>query len=228
MIYKIKLLNEEQINDILKYYNISLFQDGKVSNQHATRDKKYNLIFDSKYHEINCQINQYITDILNQNHYVTNVFCTKLISQIYLLWYKTHMHYDYHVDANPIGGVNAHMSMSCFLSDPDEYDGGELVLRLGNTEVEYKLNAGEAIVYPTGMWHKINPVIKGDRKVFVCWFESFVPDSAVRNLIMEYNESLLNMQKKYDENSDTICDGQQVMQDFIQFSTNLNRHYGQF
>lgn len=228
MIYKIKLLNEGQVNNILKYYNISLFEDGEVSNKHATREKKHNLIFNGKYHKINCEINQYITDILNQNDYVTNVFCTKLISQIYLLWYKKHMHYDYHIDNNPIGGVNAHMSMSCFLSNPDEYDGGELVLRLGNTEVEYKLNAGEAIVYPTGLWHKINPVTDGERKVFVCWFESFVHDSSIRNLIMDYNENLLNMQKNYDENSDTVRNGHQVIHDFIQFSTNLNRHYGTF
>ena len=138
------------------------------------------------------------------------------------------MHYDYHIDNNPIGGVNAHMSMSCFLSNPDEYDGGELVLRLGNTEVEYKLNTGEAIVYPTGLWHKINPVTDGERKVFVCWFESFVHDSSIRNLIMDYNENLLNMQKNYDENSDTVRNGHQVIHDFIQFSTNLNRHYGTF
>lgn len=227
MIYKIKLLNEEQVNNILKYYDISLFEDGKVSNKNATREKKYNLIFDGRHHKINCEINQYLTDILNSNHYVTNVLCTKLISQIYLLWYKKDMHYDYHIDDNPIGGVNAHMSMSCFISDPNEYDGGELVLRLGNTEVEYKLDAGEAIVYPTGLWHKINPVTKGERKVFVCWFESFIRDSSIRNLIMEYNMNLLNMQKNYNDNSNIIENGQQVIQDFMQFSTNLNRHYGE-
>jgi hypothetical protein len=52
MIYKIKLLNEGQVNNILKYYSISLFEDGKVSNQHATQEKKYNLIFNSKYHKL--------------------------------------------------------------------------------------------------------------------------------------------------------------------------------
>jgi PKHD-type hydroxylase len=228
MIYKINLLNDKQLNTILKYYDISLFEDGKVSNTHASRDKKYNLIFNNKFHKINCEINEYLGQILNDNEYVSNVFGTKLISQIYLLWYKVGMHYDYHIDNNPIGGINAHMSMSCFLSDPDEYEGGELVLKIGNTETEYKLKAGEAIVYPTGLWHKINPVTKGERKVFVCWFETFINDFSIRNLMMDYNLNVLNMQKNYNQNSDIIDNGRKVIDDFTQFSLNFMRQYGGF
>ena len=75
--------------------------------------------------------------------------------------------------------------MTVALNDPDEYEGGELVLRVGNIEKQIKPPKGSIVLYNTGLWHKVNEVTAGDRKVAIAWAESYVPESAMRQNIID-------------------------------------------
>ncbi len=105
--------------------------------------------------------------------------------QPYFVWYKTGGFYDWHLDAFPIAGIAPHYSMTVALNDPDEYEGGELVLRVGNIEKQIKPPKGSIVLYNTGLWHKVNEVTAGDRKVAIAWAESYVPESAMRQNIID-------------------------------------------
>ena len=83
--------------------------------------------------------------------------------------------------------------MTIALNDPDEYEGGELVLRVGNVEKEIKPPKGSMILYNTGLWHKVNEVTAGDRKVVVCWAESYVKESAMRQNIIDLKLAINNV-----------------------------------
>jgi PKHD-type hydroxylase len=63
--------------------------------------------------------------------------------------------------------VRTDYSCTLFLSDRDECEGGELMINIGDREISYKLNAGEAIIYPTGIPHRVNTVKSGKRRVCV-------------------------------------------------------------
>ncbi|AIX37018.1 Fe(II)-dependent oxygenase [Synechococcus phage ACG-2014f] len=65
--------------------------------------------------------------------------------------------------------VNGHFSTTIFISDPDEYDGGELVLYIDGKEVFFKPKAGEGVTYETGIGHRVNTVTRGERLAFVFW-----------------------------------------------------------
>jgi len=134
------------------------------------------------------------------------------------------MKYDYHIDTHPIGGVNAHYSMTCFLTNPSEYSGGELVLKVGNTEIEYKLPAGKAVIYSTGIKHKVNEVTDGDRKVFVCWMESAIQNSFIRDHLIDYSNLVSNLKI----GDDKIENGYEVLENLEQLRINLVREYGSF
>lgn len=74
-------------------------------------------------------------------------------------------YYKPHFDKVSLG----HFSTTIFISDPEEYDGGELVLWIDGKEVLFKPKSGEGITYETGIGHRVNPVTKGERLALVFW-----------------------------------------------------------
>ena len=81
-------------------------------------------------------------------------------------------HYDYHLDID--GGANSpalerKVSVVVFLTDPKEYEGGELVIKTSPTEKVLKEKAGTSVLFPSYLLHKINPVTKGSRNSLVLW-----------------------------------------------------------
>ena len=60
-------------------------------------------------------------------------------------------------------------STTIFLSDPDEYEGGELVLWIDGKEVFFKPKAGRAVTYETGIGHRVNTVTSGERLAIIFW-----------------------------------------------------------
>ncbi len=107
--------------------------------------------------------------------------------------YEVGDQYPLHVD-NPLmagpGGtvIRTDMSMTIFLNNPEEYAGGELNLRVGNTSSNHKLPAGHAVIYPTGQPHCVFPVIGGVREVAVLWIQSRVADPVKRELLDEMGQ----------------------------------------
>jgi PKHD-type hydroxylase len=85
--------------------------------------------------------------------------CTRTLSGGY---------YNPHFDDVNLG----HFSTTIFLSDPDEYDGGELVLYLDGKEVFFKPKAGRSVTYLTGIGHRVNKVTRGTRLACIFWTKS--------------------------------------------------------
>jgi PKHD-type hydroxylase len=99
------------------------------------------------------------------------------------------MEYGWHVDSPIMGNSNAtirvDMSITVFLSKPDEYDGGELEIDTEAGAQLFKLNKGDAIIYPTTRLHRVRSVTKGMRQVAVSWIQSFIKDTAQRDILFQ-------------------------------------------
>lgn len=76
-------------------------------------------------------------------------------------------------------------SMTVFLSDPGDYDGGELDLRLLEDRKLVKLPAGSAVCYSTGIRHSVRPVTRGTRVAAIYWFQSLIRDVQLRKEVWE-------------------------------------------
>jgi PKHD-type hydroxylase len=86
--------------------------------------------------------------------------------------------------------VRTDLSATLFLSAPEEYDGGELVVedRFGSHRV--KLNAGDMIVYPASSLHNVTPVTRGCRLASFFWIQSMVRDDAARTILFDLDGAI--------------------------------------
>jgi PKHD-type hydroxylase len=105
--------------------------------------------------------------------------------------YRPGMTYGDHLD-DPIMGADgvkfrSDIALTVFLNSPQEYDGGELVIRTSAGEQVVKLAAGDAVLYPAGSIHHVSPVTRGERLVAVTWVQSLVRDPARRELLYGLN-----------------------------------------
>jgi PKHD-type hydroxylase len=101
--------------------------------------------------------------------------------------YRPGMEYGTHVDNAVMSGsppVRSDLSFSLFLSDPESYDGGELVVE-GDPETRVKLPAGHMFLYPSSSLHHVEPVRRGERLAAVSWVQSAVRDAAKRQILFD-------------------------------------------
>lgn len=104
-------------------------------------------------------------------------------------------HIDNSVRTSPITGawVRTDLSATLFLSEPAEYDGGELVIEDTFGGQSVKLAAGDLILYPASSVHRVEPVTRGCRLAAFFWVESMVRDDAQRRLLFDLDMSILTL-----------------------------------
>ena len=93
--------------------------------------------------------------------------------------------------------VRSDVSTTVFFSDPEEYDGGELVIEDLYGEQTVKLAAGDAIVYPGDSMHRVNPVTRGVRLASFFWTQSLVRSDAQRRLLFDLDQSIQMLERDH-------------------------------
>ncbi len=77
------------------------------------------------------------------------------------------------------------LSFTLFLSDPSDYDGGELIIHNAGAIQEIKGEAGDMVLYPSTSIHEVAPVTRGERIVCAGWIESMICDEAQRDMLFD-------------------------------------------
>ncbi|HYC91972.1 MAG TPA: Fe2+-dependent dioxygenase [Thermoanaerobaculia bacterium] len=95
-----------------------------------------------------------------------------------------------HVDNAVRGNIRTDLSATLFLSEPDEYDGGELVIEDTFGVQSVKLAAGNMILYPASSLHHVRPVTRGTRVSSFFWIQSMVRDDGERTLLFDLDLSI--------------------------------------
>ena len=106
--------------------------------------------------------------------------------------YEPGMTYGWHVDealfmSNP--PMRSDLSCTIFLSPRGDYDAGELVIQLGEQEIAFKLEPGQAILYPSTTIHQVAPVTRGVRVAAITWLQSWIADVHQRELLVQLEEA---------------------------------------
>ena len=161
------------------------FVDGKATAGHRARLVKRNLQIRKDAAGAR-EIKRLVVAGLTRNPVFQRVAIPKRVQPPLVNRYEPGMEYGRHVDDALMGGpskVRTDLSVTVFLSDPGDYDGGELVIPNAYDEQEIKLPAGAAVVYPSGVLHRVAPVTRGVRLAAATWVESFVRDPSRREVL---------------------------------------------
>lgn len=109
------------------------------------------------------------------------------LARLMLNRYCEGMEYGDHVDAPFIDGVRTDLSFTLFLSDPESYDGGELVIDSAGAEDAIKPPAGTLALYPSTSLHRVARVERGERIAAVGWLKSRLRNAAHRAMAFEFD-----------------------------------------
>jgi PKHD-type hydroxylase len=95
-------------------------------------------------------------------------------------------HYDQPFMPTPDGPrIRGDLSATLFVSDPADYDGGELCFTRIGAEERIKLKAGDLFLYPASTLHRVAPVTRGERLAVVFWIQSMIRDHEKRSMVVE-------------------------------------------
>jgi PKHD-type hydroxylase len=114
-------------------------------------------------------------------------------------------HYGNHVDSAVLYSgsdkqwVRGDLSCTLFLTDPEDYDGGDLVITDAAGERRIKLPAGDMVLYPSSTVHQVEPVTRGHRVSCIFWVESMIRSLEQRQLLFDMDMSLLRLRQALGE-----------------------------
>jgi PKHD-type hydroxylase len=117
----------------------------------------------------------------------------KLIIKTLVSRYKPGMSYGTHVDEPLMAGIRTDLSFTLFLSDPNTYDGGALIIEGSDGENEVKLPAGSLVLYPTTTLHRVQEVTRGERLAVVGWVRSFIRNAEDREILFDLENVIASL-----------------------------------
>ena len=168
------VLSPAELKSIETLLDASAFRDGSASARGAAKEVKQNLEF--RYGDNPArdkELGALVIQALGRHPEFMEVARPKAVMTPIFSRYETGMNYGTHTDAPAMneGGRNIRidLSVTLFLSDPDSYQGGELVVDTGHGEVAIKHPKGDAVTYPTTVLHRVEAVRSGVRLAAVTW-----------------------------------------------------------
>lgn len=109
------------------------------------------------------------------------------------------VHVDNAIRVNPFNGeqLRTDLSMTIFFSDPDEYDGGVLVIEDHYGTQEVKLPAGHMVLYPSTSLHQVTPVTRGARVSSFFWLQSMVKSNDQRTILFDLDQTIQTLAARH-------------------------------
>ena len=169
--------------------------DGKATAGYLSRRAKDNVQVPES-HPVARRLGAMILDELDKNQtFVSAALPLKIVPPLFNR-YSGGQTYGGHIDGavRPVAGtphrVRTDLSATLFLTPPEEYDGGELVIEHSYGAERVKLPAGDMVLYPGTGRHRVEPVTRGKRVSSFFWIQSMVRDDLQRSLLLELDNSI--------------------------------------
>lgn len=117
----------------------------------------------------------------------------KAMTTLVLSRYRQGQTYGIHVDDALMQGIRTDLSFTLFLSDPESYEGGALVVADTVEERAFKLAAGGLILYPSTTLHRVEPVSSGTRLCVVGWVQSWIRSGDEREILFDLDRAIADL-----------------------------------
>ena len=194
----LQLLNEEEIEILIKTINDqnNLWEDGKkTAGSHASKVK--NNLQLNRNSEVSKKYSQLIKKRILENQLIKSFSLPKIIHGIMFTKSSQKMGYGRHIDNPFMSKGRSDLSFTISLTNKENYEGGELVIETINSEKEFKLTAGQMIIYPSTYLHSVKEVKSGERLVCVGWIESYIKSIEEREYLFDLDAGAKGLLAKY-------------------------------
>ena len=181
-----QLLNTEEINLIKNELEKCSqdWEDGKKTAGSYASMVKNNMQL-NRDSETSKKLSYLIKKKILSNPLIKSFALPKIIHGIMFTKSLDNMRYGRHIDNPFMSSGRSDLSLTISLNDKSSYEGGELIIEEMNSEKEFKLNAGEIIIYPSTYLHSVKEIKNGERLVCVGWIESYVKSIEQREYLFD-------------------------------------------
>ncbi|MFT9408932.1 Fe2+-dependent dioxygenase [Acetobacter fabarum] len=204
-----KVLTEDEVARFRQILEQQNWVDGKVTAGDQSAKAKYNLQIPQD-SEASKYLGDLILQALGRNPLFHSAALPLRVYPPLFNRYDQGMQFDMHVDnaVRPVPGtgfrLRTDVSSTLFLSGPDEYDGGELVIQDTYGQQSVKLPAGDMVVYPSTSLHAVSPITRGSRWASFFWTQSMVRDDTQRALLYQFDCSIMEARKALPDNHPAV------------------------
>lgn len=191
-----RVLSGEELTALRGQLANARFVDGRESATGAAREQKHVQQLD-RAGDSQREAGELVAKALLRHPVVQAAALPKSLRHPNINRYQPGMHYGPHLDVPLMRGnvvTRADVSVTVFLSEPDEYEGGELSIASDTAPLSFKGAAGDAVLYSSGSIHEVKPVTKGERLVAVTWLQSLIRDAGQRKILWELGETIKSLE----------------------------------
>ena len=195
-----KVLSAEEVALCRQVLEQQEWIDGKVTAGEQSAKAKFNLQIPQD-SDAGRQLGDLVLRALGRNPMFNSAALPLRVYPPLFNRYDTGMRFDMHVDnaIRPVPGtgfrLRTDVSSTLFLTEPEEYDGGELVIQDTFGTQRVKLAAGDMVVYPSISLHAVSPISRGSRWASFFWTQSMVKDDGQRTLLHQFDLSIIETRK---------------------------------
>ncbi len=186
------ILDTSQLAAVQSVLDQCQFTDGKLSAGVNALKKKDNEEIDANEDRLDALNSVVMTQLVQHPVYLNSALPAKISLPIYAR-YTRGMSYGRHIDDPVMGGASSRyrsdISITIFLNNPGDYDGGELCIETPFGDNQIKLPAGHAVLYPSSSRHEIKPVTRGERLVAIAWVQSMVRSAEQRQILFQLSQA---------------------------------------
>jgi PKHD-type hydroxylase len=192
------ILSAEQVARFRSRMDAVDWVDGNVTSGHQSAQAKYNEQLPEE-SAVAREIGEEIVAALGKSPLFFSAALPKQVYPPLFNRYGAHMNFGSHVDSamrvHPPTGrrIRTDISATLFLTAPEDYDGGALLVEDTYGVHSVKLNAGDLVIYPATSLHRVTPITRGVRVSSFFWIESMIRDDAQRSLLFDMDMALVRL-----------------------------------
>lgn len=193
-----QVFTKAQVQELRSVLDAGAWVDGAASAGPLAAEAKQNLQFSTDSPQYAALSQAIVTALERQPLFVSAALPQHILPPMFNRYgagntYGNHVDNAIQMDRRSAMRLRTDVSVTVFLSEPEDYEGGELVVDDTYGSHEVKLPAGDAIVYPSSSLHRVEPVTAGERVASFLWVQSLVRDAWQRSMLFNLDMTLLKL-----------------------------------
>ena len=208
MMYHIPaVLTPDEVHAVRQQMQQAAWIDGRATVGHQGATVKNNQQIDTGSAGY-ARLQETVTQALNRSPLFFAAALPLSISSPLFNRYQQGETYGFHVDGamrrNGASWMRTDLSATLFLSAPESYEGGELVIEDTYGQHSVKLPAGDLVLYPSSSLHCVKPVTAGCREASFLWIQSMIRDDKQRAMLFELDRNIQSLKARHGDSEETL------------------------